>query len=116
MICSGIILGSECVYLYGENEKYENGSLVSFLEKEFSLPFSFVQLGMVSVHSAPCFCTFTLHFVQMLKHIVHLVECFVQLLFCTVGYVCCTIGLYLCAIGCLICTVGSLKCTNGVKT
>ena len=99
-----------------ENEKYENGSLSFFLEKEFYLPFSLVQLDMVSVHSGPSFCTFTLHFVQKLKQIVHLVIGFVQLHFCTVGYVCCTIGLYLCAIGCLICTLGSLKCTNGVKT
>ena len=98
-----------------ENEKYENGSLNFFFEKEFSLPFSLVQLGMVSVHSGPIFCTFTLHFVQKLKQIVHLVSVFVQLHFCTVGYVCCTIGLYLCAIDCLIRTVGSFKCTNGVK-
>ena len=98
-----------------ENEKYENGSLTFFLEKGFYLPFSFVQLGMVSVHSDHCFCTFPLHFVQKLKQIVHLVGWFVQLHFCTIGYVCCTIGLYLCAIGCLICTLGSLKCTNGVK-
>lgn len=98
-----------------ENEKYENGSLSFFFEKEFSLPFSFVQLGMVSVHSGPNFCTFTLHFVQKLKQIVHLVRLFVHLHFCIIGYVCCTIGLYLCAVGCLNSTVGSLKCTNGVK-
>ena len=104
-----------CLYIVG-NEKYENGSLSFFLEKEFYLPFSLVQLDMVFVHSGPSFCTFTLHFVQKLKQIVQLVRVFVQLHFCTVGYVCCTIGLYLCAIGCLICTLGSLKCTNGVKT
>lgn len=98
-----------------ENEKYENGSLSFFFEKEFSLPFSLVQLDMVSVHSGPSFCTLTLHFVQKLKQIVHLVTVFVQLHFCTVGYVCCTIGLYLCTTGCLNSTIGSLKCTNGVK-
>lgn len=98
-----------------ENEKYENGSLSFFFEKKNYLPFSFVQLGMVSVHSDPNFCTFTLHFVQMLGKIVQLLKVFVQLHFCTIGYVCCTFGLYLCAIGCLNCTIGSIICTNGVK-
>ena len=115
MICSGIILGSECVYLYGENEKYENGLNRFFFDLEDYLPFSFVQLVRVFVHSDPVFCTFGFIFVQMVKHFVQLVKVFVQLLFCTLGSICCTIGLYFCTIGSAFCTLGCLPCTNGVK-
>lgn len=115
MICSGIILRCECMSVYVENEISENGLNCSFFDLEDFLPFSLVQLGMVSVHSDPILCTFHFIFVQMLKGIVRLVNSFVQLLFCTLSSICCTIGLYFCTVGCLICTFGSLFSTIGVK-
>ena len=69
------------MYAYSENEKYENGSNLLFLDLEDYLPFSFVQLGRVFVHSDPIFCTFGFIFVQKVKQFVQLVNDSVQLHF-----------------------------------
>lgn len=96
-----------------ENENIENGLEVLFLDLESSLPFSFVHLPMVSVHSGHCFCTFDVIFVQKPHDFSQLVAVFVQLLLCTIGSVCCTFGLYFCTIGFFNCTFGYDLCTNG---
>ena len=69
-----------CPFVYSGNENSENGLNSLFLENKDYLPFSFVQLGIVFVHSGRCFCTFTLDFVQMPNG------------FCTVGLSNCTVG------------------------
>ena len=95
------------------SENNENGLNLFFLDLKDYLPFSFVQLGMVLVHSAPCFCTFHFIFVQMLQVFVHLVKVIVHLLICTFGSICCTFGLYFCTLGYTICTIGYCLCTHG---
>ena len=67
-----------CVYMYTEN--IENGLKSFFDEMEDYLPFFFVRLVKVSVHSDSVSCTFTSHFSQM------------PLCFGTFGLVYCTIG------------------------
>lgn len=70
-----------CSFVYIENENIENGLNVLFLEKEVYLPFSFVQLGMVNVHSDSGFCTVNFHFLQMPTGF-----CTFGLLFCTLDF------------------------------
>lgn len=65
-----------------ENQKYENGLKSFFLEKKDYMPFSYVQLVKVSVHSGRCFCTFTCEFVLL------------PICGCAVGYVVCTLAFY----------------------
>lgn len=65
-----------------ENQKSENGLKSFFLEKKDYLPFSYVQLVKVSVHSGRCFCTFTCEFVLL------------PICACAVGYVVCTLAFY----------------------
>ena len=113
MIYSGIILRCDVMYVYNENENIENGLNPLFFNLKMYLPFSFVQLGMVSVHSGSSFCTFRFIFVQKVRQFVHLVYTFVQLLFCTVGSICCTFSLYFCTLALLFCTFGYFICTNG---
>lgn len=62
-----------------ENENIENGLKCSFFEKGLSLPFSFVHLPNIHVHSGKCFCTFTMKSVHSLLDFVHLVMSFVHL-------------------------------------
>lgn len=100
--------------MYSKNENIENGLNSFFFELEDYLPFSLVQLGMVSVHSDPVFCTFGFIFVQKVKQFVRMVMVFVQLVFCTIGYICCTNGLNFCTHGSTLCTIGFCLCTNGV--
>lgn len=76
--------------------------------------FSFVQLGMVHVHSDPIFCTEGADFVQKPFCFVHLVIDFVHLQLCTVGSLLCTLGLPNCTIALTIRTLGLSSCTNGV--
>ena len=70
-----------CPYVYIGNENKENGLNSFFLEKEVFLPFSFVRLGMVLVHSPTVSCTVRPKISQMPYGF-----CTVGLSFCAVGY------------------------------
>ena len=69
-----------CAYVYMYEENIENGLKSFFDEKEVYLPFFFVRLVRVSVHSGAVSCTFSSHISQM------------PLCFGTFGWVSCTIG------------------------
>lgn len=97
-----------------ENENIKNCSNLFFFEKEDSLPFFFVPLGMVS-------CTFALGslyiWVWFLYRTTLILYSWLPILytwfFCTLGLLLCTIGYLVCTVGSVSCTVGLCSCTNG---
>ena len=64
-----------------ENQKFKNGLKSFILKNKDSLPFSYVHLVKVFVHSGRCLCTFTCDSVLL-----SIGGCAVGYLFCTVAF------------------------------